>query len=97
MDKTDNEILAPDLCLLADFMEFPYERIVPQYHIDWSALMQVWYKFRDLDTSAFELLDYSRYKRYWYELANDIPRKPIEHVFKALVEAVKWYNNSIKK
>jgi hypothetical protein len=104
MDKTDNEVLAEFMGLAhrrSDFFrDNPVEVFTkhwefPRYLTSWNWLMPVWYKFRDLKMDL-ALHDYKTYKQHWYELANDIPRKPIEHVFKALVEAIKWYN-TVKK
>jgi hypothetical protein len=66
-----------------------------RYNSDWRDLMPVWYKFRDLKMDL-GLSEYKTYKWYWYELANDIPRKPIADVCKLLAEGIRWYN-SVKK
>lgn len=99
MDKTDNEILA-------EFMGFPLTKeestfrggwkTVPfmqwRFNSDWNQLMDVWYKFRDLDTpggvKAFTL--------HCGNIEHAIVHEGISESFSALVEAVKWYNG-VKK
>lgn len=92
---TDNEVIV--YCIeLAKFMEFPYTKIVPQYHRDWSALMPVWYKFKDLEFDAVSVdVEHVQHCR---EISNAIlyhGPSPSE-ACKLLAEGIRWYN-SVKK
>lgn len=67
-----------------------------EYSTSYDWLMPVWHKFRDLKLDL-DLHDYQAYKRYWYELTNDIPRKPIADVCSLLAEGIRWYNSTQNK
>lgn len=64
------------------------------YHDDFNLLMPVWYKFRDLQVSTFGHRNVL--VEHMDKIAYAILRQSITEVFKALVEAIKWYN-SLKK
>jgi hypothetical protein len=100
MDKTDNEVLAEFMGLpltkeepmfTGGFKTVPFMRW--KYNSDWNELMDVWHKFRDLkfdDRDNEMIIHRARIQTYLLSAG-------ITEVFKALVEAVKWYNQTVKK
>ena len=64
--------------------------IVQNYHSDWSWLMPVWVKFRDMQMrEEIKALHINFIAR----LSQDLAYSTIEEFFHNLCVAIKWYNN----
>lgn len=67
-----------------------------KFHLDRNALHRVWEKFRELRVNILE-----EYERHYWAIVNKVAYKVAygtrPDLYNALVEAVKWYNETLKQ
>lgn len=70
-----------------------------QYHSSYDWFMSIWIKFRNLNWYGEEYCSaYSHRHRYFtFIISNKLINSSLEDSFKEMIEAIKWYNTTIKK